>query len=254
MKIMVCYKTEADLDKVPERIWSDLQELSSMLPFIPEQINLYDESALELGRLLITNSDATITGVALKLGQKTNNPEMKNLMALGYENVYQMPISDNFSPKCMTEKIKHFIETDQKPDLIITGYESALSNDGQMGYLLAESFNWPCIGGVIDFYLEEDGRLTVVSDEEDALLIQRVLGPLVLVVGNIPDIALKIPSLREKLKYKDFKPQSIEIPETKKENKLIEIFKVDKKRECHYFGSSEEAAVAIARLSNEVAR
>ncbi len=254
MEIMVCYQTEADLDKVPERIWSDLKDLPSMLPFIPEQINLYDESALELGRRLIASSNGAIRATALKLGEKTSNPEMKNLMALGYENVYQMPISDTFSPKCISQEINDFIESNQKPDLIVSGYESALSNDGQMAYLLAELLNWPCIGGVIDFCREEDGRLKVVSDEDDALLIQKAPVPLVLVVGNSPDIVLKIPSLREKLKYKDFKAQSIEIPETKKTSPLIEIFKVDKKRECQYFDSSQQATKAIINLSNEVAR
>ncbi|MEG2417905.1 MAG: hypothetical protein RSB35_03275, partial [Eubacterium sp.] len=61
------------------------------------------------------------------------------------------------------------------------------------------------------YQIAEDGILDV-SRRYDATLVQcRVKTPVILIIGDAPDVLLQIPTLREKLKFKACEPRVIPI-------------------------------------------
>ncbi|MEG1431423.1 hypothetical protein [Eubacterium sp.] len=208
MEILNCFKIEPDYNQIPDEKWQKMENVMTMVPYVSKAINPYDETGLELTRRLLENSRVRAT--ALTASHDGIRGEVQRLRALGYEDVIQLQHHQEHYLDFLPQ-IKHYLENHHWPDVLVLGQGGVASLHGKAGFQLAEWLGIPCLYGVVDYQIAEDGILDV-SRRYDATLVQcRVKTPVILIIGDAPDVLLQIPTLREKLKFKACEPRVIPI-------------------------------------------
>lgn len=200
MKLLVCFKLIADLDRLPADYFIADEQLQVNTGFVPSILNCYDESALEMARELAELNGEDVELTALTLGSDAAEATLKTLYALGYAHGLRIDSHDDirFSPERVAAAVAAYTAGNPQ-DVIFTGVQSPEGDNGQMPLILAERLGWPCITQVTGIQCLEDGTLEVVSVVDDGILTQRIRPPAVLAVGDAPNTYLKVPTLKDRM-------------------------------------------------------
>jgi electron transfer flavoprotein beta subunit len=165
MKILVCIKQVPDMEsrfKINgEGNWYDSGDLVW-------RMNEYDEYAVEQAvQLKEQVGDADLT--VLCIGPSRVKETMKKALAMGCDR--GVTIEDDTSYKKDTMTIAALIAEfarDKNFDVIFTGMQSQDRASGQVGVLLAEMLNMPCITTIVDFTYA-DGEIRVKRELEGGI-------------------------------------------------------------------------------------
>lgn len=162
MKILVCIKQVPDMEskfKVnSESNWYDSADLAW-------RMNEYDEYAVEQAvQLKEQEADSDLT--VLCIGPDRVKETMKKALAMGCDRGAHL-LDDEFYTKEPMEIAAIIAEyaKDKNFDAIFTGMQSQDRGSGQVGVLLAEMLDIPCITTVIDFVFE-GGEIKVKRELE----------------------------------------------------------------------------------------
>jgi electron transfer flavoprotein alpha/beta subunit len=247
------------LDDVTAEEWSCLERGQFPL-FMKKKLGAYDESALELALRLADQRGAQETELtALTVDDEVEDHVAKSLFAIGYAHVVHVSSWEDlrFRPDLVADMLCGFVKHVQKEsaldvknsfDLILTGQQANVGDNGQTHLLMAEKLGLPCVLNVIDaFCLEEGVRVTSLVDE--GILEQTITPPAVLAVANAAHPYLRIPTLRERMAASRksvlvIPGEDLAPPSTRLSSKVIHRGLALKKlrRECRFVqgGSPEE--------------
>lgn len=201
MNITVCFKVIPKLEMMAENDWVTTADNKVDTSFLVRSVNVFDESALELGLRIKDKTETTLR--ALTIGDEISF--IKNLYALKYDEVVRISnrLDLRFFPEVIASVVTSFIDKGMAQDAIILGGQSAVGDNSKTPYLLGELLNIPCIAEVIDIDSgKEEGALTIKSLCDDGILTRQVKTPCILAVGNAPNCYLRVPTLAEKMKHR----------------------------------------------------
>ncbi len=153
MKILVCIKQVQDMEskfKVDgEARWYDSGDLAW-------RMNEYDEYAVEQAvQLKEQVGDADLT--VLCIGPDRVKETMKKALAMGCDRGAHVQDDDFFSkdPMEIASVIAEYTQG-KDFDVIFTGMQSQDRGSGQVGVLVSEMLNLPCVTTVVDFAFDND--------------------------------------------------------------------------------------------------
>ncbi|MEE4242280.1 MAG: electron transfer flavoprotein subunit beta/FixA family protein [Desulfopila sp.] len=162
MKILVCIKQVPDMEsrfKInSEGNWYDSGDLAW-------RMNEYDEYAVEQAvQLKEQVGDADLT--VLCIGPARVKETMKKALAMGCDRGVNIEDDASYQrdPMTIAALIAEF-SRDKNFDVIFTGMQSQDRASGQVGTLLAEMLNVPCITTIVDFAYEA-GEIRVKRELE----------------------------------------------------------------------------------------
>lgn len=162
MKILVCIKQVPDMEskfKVnSDNTWYDSGDLAW-------RMNEYDEYAVEEAvQLKEKQSDADLT--VLCIGPDRVKETMKKALAMGCDRAVHLQDDEPHlkEPLEIASIIAEFAR-DKDFDVIFTGMQSQDRGSGQVGVLLAEMLEMPCVTTVIEFGIA-DGEIKVKRELE----------------------------------------------------------------------------------------
>jgi electron transfer flavoprotein alpha/beta subunit len=212
LKLLACFKTTWNLDDVTAEEW-DFLEKGRTPSFMKKTLSAYDESALELALRLADGAKQTLgretelTAVTVDADENIEDHVTKNLFAIGYTRVAHVACAEDlrFRPDLTAGMLCGFIGQEESGfDLILTGQQANVGDNGQTHLLMAEKLGLPCVLNVIDAsYLpnpqEGQGWVRVVSLADDGILEQTLTKPAILGVANAAHPYLRVPTLRERM-------------------------------------------------------
>jgi electron transfer flavoprotein alpha/beta subunit len=198
MHALICFKIAPDLDR-----WSVDDHMD--IRFVPKVLNPADEAALALGvRLSTAMADAEATPLnlsALTVGDRSADQTLKTLLALRFDRAIRLSRAADlsFHPSHVAAAIAGFVIADATCDLLLFGRQSGPDDSGTTPFLVAEALGWPCVTGVQGLAPVNGGCIAVQSRTDGGPLDQILHPPLVLVVGDVPGLALPVPTLVDRM-------------------------------------------------------
>ncbi len=210
MKILVCFKVVKDVDYILQEDWESVTNNTMDWKYVKNIFNCYDEGALEnalrLKDLLVKNNidvqlDAiTTTEVNCDLFNKL-------LLAVGYDKVVNLKgEADYFTPNKNAQIIYNYIKNNNY-NLILTGYENAIGNNGVFPYKLADLLGLATLNKVTEF--EYTDKIIATVENNENYLKYELNDNALLIFKNTNNSCIRFPSLMDRLKAKN-KPEIIE--------------------------------------------
>ncbi len=203
MKIAVCVKAVPDNNE----ILFDKETGCLIRGDAPAVINPYDMVALEAARQLCEKTDGN--SFAITMGPPSSAAALESAVAMGASQAFHL-CSAKFAGAdvlATAYTLSSFIkQTDA--DIIICGKHSTDGDTGQVGAYLAQFLEMPHSAGVIAF--EDIGAKSIIVSRRGNGEICKVslTLPCVLVIEN--DFCYpKLPTLRDTLRAKKIKPQTL---------------------------------------------
>jgi electron transfer flavoprotein alpha/beta subunit len=261
--LLACFKSAWNLDDVTAEEWGFL-ERGQFPSFMKKTLGAYDESALELAFRLADGEralgrEAELTAVTV--GEDMEEHIAKNLFAIGYAHAVHVACSEDlrFRPDLVADMLCGFVNRIQKEgafegkcvfDLILTGQQANVGDNGQTHLLMAEKLGLPCVLNVIDASCLEEG-VRVVSLADEGILEQTITPPVVLAVANAAHPYLRVATLRERMAASRksvlvIPGDDLVPPNARRPSKVVHTGLTLKKlrRECRFIqgGSPEEKA------------
>ena len=215
MRILVSFKVTPDYEALRDADWGE-GPVAAGVPsvetrFVRRVLNVFDESALELAlRLTETEAQpgmATVTRwsgaslAALTVGDRTADPFLTTLLALGFEPATRIEAAAaelDFCPARTAALIAAHART-MAPDLLLLGTRSGPGGGGTVPFRLSEELGWPCLAQVTAIEPLPDGRLRVAAETDDGLLSVTMRPPCILAIGNAIVSHLRAPTLTARL-------------------------------------------------------
>lgn len=218
MKVLVCFKVVPDLDLLSNEDWVVDSNLRIDVSFVKNILNCFDESALEMTLKLsdyVKGLNIPINLTALTIGDKKLDTYLKTLYALRFDKALRINNDEDirFLPQIVAHVISQYVKEINKQDVIILGRQSGEGDNGKTPLLVAEILNWPCITQVINIEADKEGTLKVTNMVDGGILTQIIRTPCVLSVGNAPNSYMRVPTLRDKMKYGKREIDVLEIDE-----------------------------------------
>lgn len=206
MKILVCFKAVPDLDMLSDEDWIVDSNLKIDVDFVKKILNCFDESALEMALKLSDYTEgfnAPLNLTALTIGDKKLDTYLKTLYALRFDKALRINNYEDirFLPEVISTVISKYVKDKNPQDVILLGRQSGEGDNGKTPLLVAEMLEWPCITQVIKIEPDTEDRLKVTSMVDDGILTQTISTPCVLSVGNAPNSYMRVPTLKDKMKY-----------------------------------------------------
>lgn len=230
MKILACCKVVPDLEMLTDEDWV-VRDMEVELRFAKREWNVFDESVLEMA-LRLRDAYELLSGApsepvsaigeieltALNIGDAGADPFLKTLLALRYDRAVRIDPGEQsarggdlrFSPAAVAELIAAFARK-HGYDLLLFGRQSGVGDNGQTPMLTAELLGLPCITQVRavrpvhSTTTRESGAsrggFIVESYTDDGVLEQEIVPPCVLAVGNAEQTYLRVPTLKDKMKF-----------------------------------------------------
>ncbi|PAB60089.1 electron transfer flavoprotein subunit beta/FixA family protein [Anaeromicrobium sediminis] len=205
MKILVCFKVVPDLEMLSHEDWIADSDLNIDVSFVKNMLNCFDESALEMALKLSDHSEGfnVFNLTALTIGNKKLDTYLKTLYALRFEKAIRIENNEDirFLPEVVATVISKYVKDINNQDVIILGRQSGEGDNGKTPLLVAETLRWPCITQVINIEPHKKHSLKVTSMVDGGILTQIIKTPCVLSVGNAPNSYMRVPTLKDKMKY-----------------------------------------------------
>lgn len=208
MNILSCFKTVPTLDMLADEDWVVQEEAGCLIDtsFVPDDLNPFDESALEMALRLSDQSEAL--GLPCKLNAVTiGKPNVERylgkLYALKFHEATRIHSTKDlrFAPEVVAGILSEFILKQNCFDVILMGRQSGEGDNAMTPLLLSEYLSWPCISQVIEISPDTDTSLNVKSEIDGAVLSQKIKTPVVLSIGNSPNSYMRIPTLRNIIQH-----------------------------------------------------
>ncbi|MCD8168538.1 hypothetical protein MCJ35_04445 [Enterocloster sp. OA13] len=230
MKLLGCFKIVPDLEQLAEEEWKPDEQGIIDTRFVRREWNCYDESLLELMLRARDQSARGETLEALTVSGTLQDGVIKTLYALGFDKVIRAGTCSGivFSPYHTARLISSYCNAGQ-PDCLILGAQSSDEGSGMVPYLVAEMLGWPCVSGVMDFALEQDRGIVAEHMQFSKKMRRRMKAPCVLVVGNVPNTYLRIPTLKERLGASGRKVEEWGTDHVKEEKMEPQLVKLERK-------------------------
>lgn len=205
MKLLVCYKVIPDLDQV---LWDEdvlTSEMEVDTSYVKNIINCFDESSLEFGLRLSDEAEGLnlhIEKSALTVADQKAELVMQTLNALCYDHVIRFdPEHDvRFTAHAVGQQIVNYVKENPQ-DLVLLGRQSPQGNNFATGQYVAEKLNMPLIANVVDIHVTADETFVVQQEIDGAVYEQEVKGPVVCTIGNAIISKLRVPTLKNRMKY-----------------------------------------------------
>ena len=205
MKLLVCYKVIPDLDQV---LWDEdvlTSEMEVDTSYVKNTINCFDESSLEFGLRLSDEAEGLnlhIEKSALTVADQKAELVMQTLNALCYDHVIRFdPEHDvRFTAHAVGQQIVNYVKENPQ-DLVLLGRQSPQGNNFATGQYVAEKLNMPLIANVVDIHVTADETFVVQQEIDGAVYEQEVKGPVVCTIGNAIISKLRVPTLKNRMKY-----------------------------------------------------
>lgn len=205
MNILICFKVVPDLDMMSGDDWTVNSEKRVNTGFVKNILNCFDESALEMALKLSDYSEgfSAFNLTALTIGDKRSETYLKNLYALKFNKAVRIENNADveFLPEVVSAVISQYVKEVSSQDVIIMGRQSGTGDNAKTPLLVAEMLGWPCITQVIKIEPDSTGSLKITNMVDDGILSQTVQTPCVLAIGNAPDSYIRVPTLKDKMKY-----------------------------------------------------
>lgn len=249
MNVLVCFKVGPKVDMMSEEDWETNSSLQVNTEFVKSEINTYDESALELTLKLkdqAAKENIDIDLNALTIANKNVDRILKNLYALKYDKTTYIHCERDirFNPNFISNIIKNYLKYIRNYELIIFGKETNEGNNQKTHFLLAEKLGIPIIHSVVDIQLGESKELLTVKSKIDDLIVQQTIClPVILVVGDVPNSYIRIPTLKDKMKYSKKEIKKYSLIDLKMDQKikedceLINLEQEQKQKDCLFISS-----------------
>lgn len=202
MKALVCFKIVPDLDMMSEKDWVIGDHFNIDTSFVKKMINPYDESALETA-LKLSDASEDLQLHALTIGGPQSDYYLKTLYALQFATAVRIEafMDLRFQPELAAAVISKYIKEIEPQDIVFLGKQSGEGDNGKTPLLVAEILGWPCITEVSRVEPAGENRLKVTSMTDDGILTQTVRTPCVLAVGNVAGAYMRVPTLKDRMKY-----------------------------------------------------
>lgn len=210
MKILVCFKVVKDVDYILKEDWNDIANNQSDLSYVKNIFNCYDEGALENALIFKNNLIEKNINVQLDAITTTElNCDLFNklLLAAGYDKVINLKgKEDYFTPQQNAQIIYNYIKSENY-DIVFTGFENAIGNNGIFPYKLASLLDFDVLNKVTN--LNYTDKIIATVETETSILKYEFDKNAVLIFKNTENSAIRFPSLMDRLKAKN-KPEIIE--------------------------------------------
>lgn len=158
LEIIVCIKQVPDPEGPSSAFEVDAEAKKVVTVGIPPVINPFDENALEAALQIKDNAEAKI--IALSMIEKSASPVLKKALAVGADEL--ILLEDEHFRDLNSYSTAYVLSTAIKKiggyDLIQVGRQAADWNFGQVGPLIAEFLQIPCVS-VAQRVRVEDGRV-----------------------------------------------------------------------------------------------
>lgn len=248
MRLLVSFKLCPDLELLREEDIILTEEMGIDTHFLPNIINCYDESALELAlRLRDKTEDLSVVLSAFTVGNEQTEQTLKGLRALGFAHTIRAEDKKKctgFAPEIIAETLAAYIKENPQ-DCILLGREAPIGNQGVMAQLVAEKIEYPLIGPIIDIISINRNFVTVLVSNEGRIQEQKIKLPCVLCVGNAVISKLRVATLRERMKVSKTESEYVKLVHP--DNMCMAVPKkvslIVAKRACYQSQRSGEAAI-----------
>lgn len=200
MRICVCISPAPDLEMLAEEDWV-IEDTHVDVSFVKQQLNCFDESALETA-LRLSDTLETCSLTALTIGGRESEMFMKTLYALGFDTCVRIDAHGDirFTPMYKAAVISEYVR--QHPqDAVIMGLQGSLGGSGLTPLFTAELLGYPCITAASSLRIAGENQLEVRNSVDDGEAVQTVVLPCVVSVGNAEYSYLRVPSLKDRMKY-----------------------------------------------------
>lgn len=209
MKLLLPFSIVPDLEALSEQDWASGSNLKIDTTFAPLDWNSFDESALELSLKLSDLSEGflrctDLQRIAMTIGGEACDPFLKTLAALKFDRLIRVDPGDadlRFCPEAVAQIIASAAQTLVQPDFILMGRQKQVGDNACTPLLTAEMLGWPCIAQVIRMEAAGENKLRVAGAVDGGTVTQTVSAPCVLSIGDAPGTYLRVPTLKDKMKY-----------------------------------------------------
>jgi len=267
MEVLVCIKIVPDIEMVIPTDWIKVKDLKSLdIGYVNNIINTFDQCALELALRL--GDKAKKNGIDYKLsiisiGGEECEPVLKNIFPLKVDRIIRIENEKeiNNNPLAIATIIGNAINKLGPFDLIFFGIQASEYDNGQVGLVVAEILELPCVTNVTEIDLGES--YTIITHQTDiGLETIHIDTPVVLTVGNTSDIYLRLATLKDKIKARGrnielFSLEQLGLCSQKlfemDKRKVIEIFAQQNQRDCKIIrGTRQEKAEKLYNIINHI--
>lgn len=247
MKLLVSFKLCPDLELLREEDIIVTEEMGIYTHFLPNIINCYDESALELALRLRDKTEDHVELSAFTVGNEQTELTLKGLRALGFTHTVRAEDGCkeiDFSPELVAETMAAYVR-ENLPDCILLGREAPVGNHGVMARLVAGKLSYPLAGPVIDLLEIDPASVTVLVSDEGRIQKQTLQLPCVLCVGNAVISKLRVATLRERMKVSKTESEYVSLvrPDHRYMAKPEKINPIAAKRICYQSQKSGKEAI-----------
>lgn len=211
LHVVCCFKIIEAIDTMTKSEYEQLVNGVEMIPYIKRVLNCFDEAVLE--NALCLKDECAKQNVDVKITAITINPGyseyiLKNFPAIGIDQTIVLQAEEwdlRFQPEITAGILSDYIKNHLTCHLLLMGKQAPPANSELVPLFLAEDLNMPCITDVTNLRLHEDGfwmeRFTGNSTEK--MLVRR---PVIATIGNSNHSYIRVPTLKDKLKTKNWKP------------------------------------------------
>lgn len=247
MRLLVSFKLCPNLELLKEEDIIVTEEMGIDTHFLPNIINCYDESALELAlRLRDKTKENSIELSAFTVGNEQTELTLKGLRALGFTYTVRAKAGKemDFFPELAAETMAAYVRENPQ-ECILVGKEAPVGNHGIMAQLVAEKLNYPSVGPVIDLMEMDEKSVTVLVSDEGKILKQTIKLPCILCIGNAVISKLRVATLRERMKVSKTESEYVSLvyPDYNHMAKPEKINPMAAKRVCYQTQKSGKEAV-----------
>lgn len=218
LHIICLMKIVDDIDDISPKEYKLAGEECLDMTYVRKMINCFDEAALE-NALLIKDKrceaglDTRISVISLDPGYASHflNP----FFAMKVDDVINIETDGNtwYDPMQTASVLWgeiNKIKNEEGDVVIFAGKQAPPLNSGMVPAVVAEYMGYPLINEVTDLYYREDDFVVerVAKSQKEYYRINK---DAVLVFGNTVHSYLRVPTLREKMKFKKCKPEVVNI-------------------------------------------
>jgi len=206
MNILVCFIAAPNLDKLIDEDWVIDKNLQIDTSFPKPVLSSYDESGLEIALKLSDASEGVKVSIDLKaltIAGTAATALLKTLNALPFKQVVRIDSHDDsrFRPRAIASILSQYVSRHAPQDVLFLGRQSSVGENAKTQLLVAEMLAWPCITQVTGVELMDENHLLVTSQLDNGQIQQQIQTPCVLSIGDAPNTFMRVPTLKERIRY-----------------------------------------------------
>lgn len=238
IKIIVCFKITDDYDEILPKEWKILAIGDRpRIDYVKRVLGCFDEAALENGLLLkrmLLETGQDVQLIALTLNPGYSESIIKRIISVGYDRIVCLESGSDydFAPQRTAQVLSEFVRQEEGVSYVITGKQCAPGNSGMVPFYLSEYLKYPLRDDVVEF-VNVDDQICAVEEYADCFIQKELSSSEIYSMGNTKKSFLRIPTLREKMKYRTFEPEGRQV-DLANEDAGMRFFAVDQERTVQF--------------------